>query len=186
MSNSYCTNCGKEITLNNKFCGFCGTQQVTQGASIQMTEYGHNSKKPRTRSSKSLNAFVVSILAFFFLALFGFRLLSHSSKSVSIISVSSSDSQNQSPRATVEFAGNGGLDEKTDAKTLSGSYKVVWKTLGDCSYFASLGDVDIFSADSATAGSNYVTNLAKSEYRISLITGPSPECGWTAKFIPTK
>jgi hypothetical protein len=65
---------------------------------------------------------------------------------------------------------------------MGGNYLLTWKTLGRCTYYADLNGNDIFSASTATSGVNHIHNLATQNYWIHMVTGPAPDCAWSATF----
>lgn len=89
-------------------------------------------------------------------------------------------------RKPVSFIGQGGLEENTAPQKMSGTYNVVWRTNGPCSYFADLNGNDVFTASSQTHGTNYIYDLTPDLYHMHMTTGPAGECTWSAKFYPVK
>ena len=85
-----------------------------------------------------------------------------------------------------------GEGEMNSAKTaLRGDYAVDWKTLGDCYYSAdlraketSLDAKTVFTAAKAGSGTGNVYGLNADDYFLKVITGPSPDCGWSVTLTP--
>ena len=86
-------------------------------------------------------------------------------------------------RKPITFKGDG--QSTTIDAAFSGNYSITWKTTAACVYYADLdpGYIDVFSADAATTGTNNVYSLS-GNHHLKVITGPSPECGWTITFTP--
>lgn len=86
----------------------------------------------------------------------------------------------------VTFAAEG--EGSSAQAVLSGDYVITWQTFGDCYYSADLeGGSDflppqVFTASTATSGTNNVYDLDDGEYYVEVITGPAPGCGWTVTF----
>lgn len=76
-------------------------------------------------------------------------------------------------------------DGNSEKFILTGDYKVVWETFGDCFYGADLedGGGSLFSASDVTAGETFVYGVDGSYY-VQMITGPAPNCGWSVTFEP--
>ena len=93
----------------------------------------------------------------------------------------------ETPASGVEFAGDGDGTSAPQPLT-AGDYQIDWRTLGDCYYGADIeSDThsdQAFTADTISSGTNYVYGLAAGSYRLEVITGPAPSCGWSAIFSP--
>ena len=93
-------------------------------------------------------------------------------------------------RVPVTFAGDG--EQDSASQSLSGSYSVAWQTFGDCYYGADLKGGDdflapsIFTADTATSGTNQIHDLDAGSYYARVITGPAPTCKWTVTLTPVQ
>ena len=189
-TNSFCAECGAELSKQAKFCSACGTSR-----SLQVND-ATSTIEPSASNKVSLSDPVIrkGLIAGFQLLLAGiafFYIYSHyihhaaTPVSAAVPQSQSTSTATQTTRSTVYFSGSGGLSEQTAPQELSGSYTIHWKTLGNCSYYASIGSTDIFDADAATSGTNNINNLQDGNYSISMITGPAPDCAWNATFTPS-
>jgi hypothetical protein len=91
------------------------------------------------------------------------------------------------PAVAATFAGDGN-GTSAPQPLAAGDYKIEWSTLGDCYYGADVesdsSTDQAFTADTIGTGTNYVYGLAGGDYRLEVITGPAPSCGWSATFSP--
>ena len=69
-----------------------------------------------------------------------------------------------------------------------GTYRSTWQTFGDCYYSSHLEPgflVEVMNASAISQGETYVYDVEPGEYRVNVITGPSPRCRWQITLTPT-
>lgn len=185
---AFCSECGNLIKPKAKFCSSCGvTTEVLKDNSDKASTSSNlisvnNSNAVTKRGMIALIQIIILVVAAIYIYTHFIR---SSSSAIPESSSQKSSASSKSSRNSVTFRGEGGLEEMTASQQLSGNYQIVWKTFGDCAYFATLGGTDIFSADAATSGTNYISNLRNGSYSVKMTTGPAPSCGWGAVFVPT-
>lgn len=181
-----CAACGSTSTESDNFCPKCG-KSLTVGESAvspnPLTSKQKFSDPTIRKGIVALFQLLIAAAAFFYIYI---HFIHHSNSPTPTNINPSSVSNSVANRKIVIFSGSGGLNEQTAPQELSGNYEITWTTFGQCTYYASIGSTDIFSADSATSGTNYLNNLTDGNYSVSMITGPAPDCSWSAKFTPTK
>jgi hypothetical protein len=92
----------------------------------------------------------------------------------------------------ISFSGLGETSG-TEKATFAGSYKVNWKTEGNCYYsgdlkggeLASFDYINAFSVQDPAEGTSNLYDIPAGQYFLKVITGPTPMCPWSVTFIPT-
>lgn len=121
----------------------------------------------------------------------GFAILVTGCASSSSQSGPAANSKEDSKQQEIFFSGLGATSG-TEKATFIGSYKVNWKTEGNCYYAGHLkgGDlpsfdyINAFSVDDSAEGTTNLYDIVEGEYFLKVITGPTPNCPWRVTFVP--